>query len=83
MKHLDFLDPGVLTCKWVPATPHPKELSTFMSTKQFHWVSTERLLISSSWQWYLLQRIVYCSHITLFTYLGIGGPWLQPHQHPP
>jgi len=44
-----------------------------MSTKQFQWVSTEHLLISSKWQWYLLQHIVCCSHIALFTDLGIGG----------
>jgi len=55
-----------------------------MSTKQFQWVSTERLVISSSGRWYLSQRIVYCSHVTLFTDFGIGGslnvggPWLYP-----
>jgi len=37
-------------------------------------VSTERLLISSHWRWYLLQRIAYDSHITFFPDLGIGGP---------
>jgi len=49
---------------------------TFMSTQQFQWVSTERLLISSNWRWYLLQRIVYCSHTILFSELGIGVPWM-------
>jgi len=37
-------------------------------------VSTERQLISSNWRWYLLQRIVYCSHITLFYQLRDWGP---------
>ena len=38
----------------------------------------ERLLISSNWRWYLLQRIVYCSHITLFSDFEIGGPGCSP-----
>jgi len=37
-------------------------------------VSTERLLISPNGRRCLLQRIVYCSHIKLFSNLGIGGP---------
>jgi len=35
-----------------------QRINWFLSTKQFQWVSTERLRISSSWRWYLLQRIV-------------------------
>jgi len=52
-------------------------------------MSEHRVPIFAKWQWYLLQHTVYCSHITLFTDLGIGdplnvgGPWLQPSQHPP
>jgi len=45
-----------------------------MSTKQFQRVSIERLLISSNWRWYLIQRIVYCSHIALFYRLRNWGP---------
>jgi len=47
-------------------------LCTSMSTKQFQWVSTEHLLISSNW--YLFQRIVYCSHMTHFYRLSDWGP---------
>jgi len=48
-------------------------------------VSTERVLIRSKWRWYLLHRIVYCSHITSITLFyqlrgrrppNVGGPWL-------
>ena len=56
------------------ARPHVKELSTFMPTKQFQRVSTVRLHNSSNWRWYLLQRIVYCSHITLFHQRKDWGP---------
>jgi len=51
-----------------------------MLAKQFQRVSTERLLISPNGRWCLT---AYCSHISLFTDLGIEGPWLQPSQHPP
>jgi len=37
-------------------------------------VSTERLLISSNWRWFLLHRIVYCSHISLH-FLPTYGDW--------
>jgi len=46
MEDLTFLDLVVLIGKWVSIRPHAKESSTFTSTKQFQWVSTERLLIS-------------------------------------
>jgi len=36
-----------------------------MSNEATQRVSTERLLISSTWRWYPLQRIVYCSHTVL------------------
>jgi len=74
MEYLDFLDLGVLTCLWVSARPQTKESTAFVSPKQFQWLSTERLLISSNWRWYLSQRIVYCLHITLFSYKGIAAP---------
>jgi len=35
---------------------------------------SEHLLISSNWRWYLLQCIVHCTHVTLFSDLEIGGP---------
>ena len=56
------------------ATRQRINYSIFMSTKQFQSESTERLRISSNSWWYLLQRIVCCSHITLFSDLGIGEP---------
>jgi len=42
-----------------------QKIDHFYGNEAFQWVSTERLLISSNWRWYLLQRIGYCSHVTL------------------
>jgi len=45
-------------------------------------VSTERLLISSNWRWYLLQSIMYCSHNALFAALVMGAPGCSPVNTP-
>jgi len=77
---LNFIDLGGLeyTCLWVSTRPHAKKSTTFMSTKQFQRVTTEGLLISSNWRWYLLQHIVYCSRIIIFTNQELGAPGCSP-----
>jgi len=74
MEGLTFLDLERLTCYWESGRPLAKKSPTFTSVKQFQWMSTERLLISSNWWWYRLQRIVYCSHIIFLPIKGLGAP---------
>jgi len=43
----------------------PKDQLLLCQRSNFNDWAKKRLLISSNWRWYLLQRIVYCSHVSL------------------
>jgi len=74
MEYLNFFTPWSAISECRPDHT-PKKSTAFISTKQFHWVSTERLLITVvplGDGIFYLQPIVHLLHF--FTDLGIGCP---------